>query len=328
MKVEQARSIFYWLMEAAKRRRLKPLERHVLGVVRQALRRAKRPAMNPGDGDLFAAAGIPLEFTEGESRPRLARSSKEAARMLGRGRRPELLREGRQFDESRLEESPLFRGHGRQRLLENRAGTLEEATEARIAQIYDAMVSGPSEMTGKARREYGHEGAFVGRFGGVKPAFRELRHVGAGPKQIGAAIARGKGKVFTQVYEAAREEMEREGFKPARARARSRGRLTVAPHKRLRRYCLHCRSFHAKGEHRFHGAGSFHRTHLFSFNKKKKARSNPSGRAVGAVRGRRIGRIVEIRYERDFGRKPGYYKHVFRVPASVYCMPDKSVRVR
>lgn len=51
-----------------------------------------------------------------------------------------------------------------------------------------------------------------------------------------------------------------------------------------------------------------------------KARLNPR-------QGDRIGRIVEIRYYRDIGKHRGYYKHVFKKNASVYCLEDKTILI-
>lgn len=44
----------------------------------------------------------------------LGENAEEAQRLLYAGRRPELLKEGRTFDETRLEASPLFANAGRQ----------------------------------------------------------------------------------------------------------------------------------------------------------------------------------------------------------------------
>lgn len=143
--------------------------------------------------------------------------------------------------------------------------TLEQAVDERLADILAMSESGVSEMTGKLMYEsrYGSEGQrdeVIGRFGGLN--IRELQRAGVSPGVAARAIRRGSGKVFDRIESAARAEMEREGFKPARKR--SAGRPVVEPHDG-RPYCIHCKVKHTKGQHRFHGKGSFHRTHLFSF---------------------------------------------------------------
>jgi hypothetical protein len=319
-------------MQLARVRELSPHEQKLLREARQLLRRRAKPAMNPKD--LFADSD-PLTFEEGKSRPKLGRTQKEALTLAGAGRRPELLKEGREFDQTRLVASPLFAGRGgAQRLLEEQRPTtrdprecpkcgvplagayeqahhehwhekqerprrnpnLSQATDARLSQIHALFTSGVSESTGRLRYAGGYGAGsrdVVGRIGGVKPAIPELRHERASPQAIAAAIERGHGKVYNRVRSAVEIEMQREGFKPARKR--SRGRLTVAPHKSVRPYCHHCKTQHARGEHRFHGEGSFHRTHLFSFN--------PLNRV------RRLGPGYEVRYRRRIGRVPGNYKH-------------------
>lgn len=136
--------------------------------------------------------------------------------------------------------------------------------------------SGVSEMTGRLRY---HEGTrtVAGRFGGVKKAFPELASVPQSPKVIAAAIRRGKGKVYRRVHEAVERGMERAGYSEPR---RSIGRRSIDPHAG-KRYCTHCRELHTKGQHRFHGEGSFHATHLFSFGKNPML---PINKALSLVR--------------------------------------------
>lgn len=139
--------------------------------------------------------------------------------------------------------------------------TLEQATAARLSDIVAMYDTGITELTGKAIREYGTEGAFVGRYGGLKPSFPELERIPDSPKTIAAAIRRGSGKVFNRVERVVTDAMLKEGFEPKKISKRS---TPIPPHDG-RPYCIHCREFHTRGAHRSHGAGSFHRTHLFSF---------------------------------------------------------------
>lgn len=138
--------------------------------------------------------------------------------------------------------------------------TLRQATERRLQDIRHVFAE--SEITEHTGRLRYHEGTrqVAGRVGGVKNAFPELRHLKQGPKVIAAAIARRKGKVYRQVREAVERGMIRSGYEE-----RKRGRVSVEPHAG-RKYCVHCRELHTKGEHRFHGEGSYHQTHLFAFN--------------------------------------------------------------
>lgn len=194
-----------------------------------------------------------------------------------------------------------------------RKPSLTEAVDARLLEMQDLLSSQHTEHTGRliidpATRKV------TGRHGGAKKGFSELKYSADSPKAIVSAIGRGKGKVYERVRaDIARQLSKHYSDRPKR----KRGRPSVGPHAKLRPYCAHCQEYHTKGQHRSHGAGAFHQTHLFSFNKPR-----------GSRRGVRIGRIVEIRYEREIGGKPGFYKHVFRAPASVYCMPDGSIEIR
>lgn len=197
-----------------------------------------------------------------------------------------------------------------------RKATLEEATAHRLAEFADLAESGITEMTGKIRRDYTPEdpwekpGEVVGRFGGIKPAYPELMRISAGPKVIAAAIRRGKGKTFETVRGLMEHQLTKLGFEPRRKR--SPGRPTVAPHKKLRPYCEHCGNMHSTNQHRFHGEGAFHRTHLFSFG-------NPPAPAVKPAR---IGRAEKIYYKRDQGNRQGPYFHKFtRTAAGVWTYP-------
>lgn len=73
------------------------------------------PATPPtpvGPGELLPQQVQPLTFAQGAAAPTLGQTPQEAATLLGRGRRPELLKEGKQFDQERLVGSELFQGRG------------------------------------------------------------------------------------------------------------------------------------------------------------------------------------------------------------------------
>lgn len=288
--------------------------------------------------------------------------------------------------------------------------SLEQATEARLQQLRQLIETGETHLTGRAMR-YGEEegGGYTGsRFRGFKHAYPELQRVPYGPGAIARAIERRKGPAYTAVYSAVETAMERAGFPPRRAPTPAA--RTVGPHEVVRPYCARCREFHTRGQHRFHGVGSFHRTHLFSFGrnfmkdkpgigkafyffgsftsklaakkkeakipgsfihesggryyvlKPKKIRSNPKAKAVfvqlmqtaqhrqltnrerlilakarrelqrGRRRGNpkasknppaargviRMGKLLELRYHRDWGKKPGFYKHKFTTRPRVF----------
>jgi hypothetical protein len=145
---------------------------------------------------------------------------------------------------------------------------LDQSTDARLAEIKDVIRSGVTELTGKAQRFDTGSGIEHGRRfgGGIKKAFPELRYLKQQPGVIAKAIERGKGKVYRQVRSVVRSEMSR--YVPE---SRKRVEKPVVPaHRKLTSKCQTCGRLHGKGEHRFHGEGAYHRTHLFSFNPMKK----------------------------------------------------------
>jgi hypothetical protein len=268
-----------------------------------------------GSGGLFPEGSTIVVFAPGAAPPMLGQTAAEAAAILGRGRRPELLREAKQFDETRLVRSPLFGGRGGpQGVFENPAPTLSQAVDARLQDMREVFQSGVTEQTGRGIRAGGSGPGsrdYVGRIGCAKPAFPELRYEKAGPQAIAAAIQRGGGVVYDRVRSMVERDLSNLEWAPERKK-RSPGRPTVAPHPPVRRYCQKCRAFHTKSQHRFHGAGSFHRTHLFAFNPRRQ----------------RIGRARKVFYDREIGTDPGPYKHDFKAPGPpMYRTADNKILI-
>ncbi len=138
---------------------------------------------------------------------------------------------------------------------------LEESTHARLAEIADIFQSGQTELTGRAKRL--DTGEIVGRFkGGTKLMYPELRHFSESPGAIAKAIRKGKGRLYEHVEQAVREELS--GYIPEVRRRQEKP--TIPPHASIRQYCSSCKIFHGKGQHRFHGAGAYLKTHLFPFH--------------------------------------------------------------
>jgi hypothetical protein len=149
-----------------------------------------------------------------------------------------------------------------------------------MQEFRDVAESFQHELVGKSIRAGGYgQGEFVGRHGGMKKSYREVAAFKESPRAIAEAIDRQSGKLYDKVKEAFEHEAKQEGFKPARKR--SPGKPTVPPHEG-RSYCKHCRVMHTKGQHRFHGAGSYHQTHLFSFG------GNPGGPMLTTAGAKRV----------------------------------------
>lgn len=149
----------------------------------------------------------------------------------------------------------------------NRRPTREEAVEMRLAEMYDAFTSGQSEDTGKLVYDYvdpsgWDRGAVVGRIPGVKPAFPESMLLSEGPGRIAKAIREKKGVTYDRILQAVRGWADRQDLEPTRA---AKTVTPTVPAHSGRASCRHCGAFHTTGQHRFHGKGAFHRTHLFSF---------------------------------------------------------------
>jgi hypothetical protein len=144
--------------------------------------------------------------------------------------------------------------------------SLDQATDARLDEIRDVLMSGAGEFAGKTMREIGEhqddQGKIMGRFRGFSHAYPELVKYQYPRQTLLRALSEKKGKVYERLRRASRDVMEYEGF--MERKKRSPEKPTVGPHSGNIR-CKHCGVMHAKGQHRFHGTGSFHKTHLFSF---------------------------------------------------------------
>jgi len=137
---------------------------------------------------------------------------------------------------------------------------LDQSVDARLREMADVFEAHRG-LTGKAKRDT--SGAVVGRFRGSLAAYPEVAHTGYQPAQIARAVRRGKGVIYRRVRADVRRELQ--AYFPVERR-RYPERPTIPPHERLTRKCKVCGHYHGKGQHRFHGEGSFHQTHLFTFN--------------------------------------------------------------
>ncbi len=207
--------------------------------------------------------------------------------------------------------------------------SLDQMTKARLFEIADMAESGFTEMTGKLKREGSRSqfetgGEVTGRFGGMKPAYPELNQLRAGPKEIAKAIRRGKGKAYNNVVTVVRAALEKKGFK--NSRKRGRGVLRVPPHSGTKR-CEHCEALHTSSEHRFHGPGSFHATHLWGFSKR-----NPSEKLGTVI----YGRVLMIQAQKtgphrcdpECARCNHSYYHEFKSHAVMYGLPNGDILIR
>lgn len=171
---------------------------------------------------------------------------------------------------------------------------VEQATDARLQELRDVARSGVTERTGKAARLRSGSGDEERgrRVRGMRSSELSRLPLSDTPKKIAASITRGKGKVYRRIRQAVRLEMSK--YFPE-ARKRSPGRPVIPAHKRMTKACKACGVAHSKSEHRFHGPGSFHRTHLFSFN------PNMHGKTV-ILRRKRVRPAVGGKH-RVFGRR-------------------------
>ncbi len=199
--------------------------------------------------------------------------------------------------------------------------SLKQATEARLSEIADIAESGVTEMTGKLRRG-GDRDDVVGRFGGMKPAYPELNQLSAGPKAIAASIRKGKGKAYRSVYTVVEAAMAKAGYK--NKRKSSPGRQSVNAHSG-RKSCTHCGELHTTSEHRFHGSGSFHRTHAWGFNP-------PAGRSPVMI----YGRVLLIQAQKtqrhvcdaECKKCEHCYVHEFQPGAAMWGLPNGDILIR
>ena len=177
-----------------------------------------------------------IELRGGPEAPTLGTSESEALTIAARGRRPELLKEGRTFDESRVVGSPLFQGRGgRQRLLSEQEpdpvpatpyeAALEDATISNMKQIAETFqiqaASNPITGSGAQRSITGtprriidpNTGAVIqteGRFGGGGKDMFGLSHIPESPLEIARAIEGGNGALYERVKAAVRQMTESE----------------------------------------------------------------------------------------------------------------------
>ncbi len=207
---------------------------------------------------------------------------------------------------------------------------LDQATDARMREIRDMVRSGATEMTGKTRREY-EGGKIVGRFGGgMSIMYPELKHAGS-PAVVARAVERGRGKVYQRV----RREVRRELSKYIRESRRHTERPVVPAHAAMTKKCKVCKVAHGKGQHRFHGEGSYHSTHLFSFGgnpvRKRKRARNPRKKKLVVI----YGAVLSIDAQKTqahqcdstctkFRHK---YRHVFKSKPKMYGLPNGDILI-
>lgn len=204
---------------------------------------------------------------------------------------------------------------------------LEQAIDARLQELRDVARSGVTERTGKAG--YIHStGERQRRIGGMRSSFPELSRLPDRdtPAKIAQAMERGKGVVYRRIRAAVGRELE-----PYIREAKThRERPSVMPHPGNKK-CSKCGKMHGKGEHRFHGAGAFHRTHAFAFNPRRtrgRRLSNPRGVVI-------YGQALRITAKKTqphvcdaaCKRANHSYFHDFKPGAVIYGMPDGSLKI-
>jgi hypothetical protein len=210
--------------------------------------------------------------------------------------------------------------------------SLEQATSARLSEIRDILRSGAGEYAGKAMREDGEgqegQGRVIGRHRGYSSMYPELQKYAYPRSTILRALEKKSGKVYDNLYRASKDVMEYHGYMGRRQRAR--GPLTEAPHSSRRpTRCKHCYEMHTKGEHRFHGAGAYHKTHLFSFGGKM----NPGGKKLVLI----YERVIRVIAKKGPGHKNcdaeckrchHEYFHDFKAGARMYGFPNGDILIK
>lgn len=196
---------------------------------------------------------------------------------------------------------------------------------SRMQEIRELVRYGATEMTGRSYRDA--SGRIAGRHGGgFSTMFPELKKAGMTPAEAARAIESGKGVGYERLVKAIADTY---GLVSKGSR---RGRATVPPHVGNRK-CKHCREAHTTSEHRFHGPGSFHSTHLFAFNPKMKRRK----KSLKNSRGRTLiyGKVTRIEAQKtqdhicdeECKRFKHRYFHEFTSGPKMYGLPDGSILI-
>lgn len=139
---------------------------------------------------------------------------------------------------------------------------LDEAVDARLYEIREMVRSGATESVGRTIRESG-TGRIVGRHaGGMSIMYPEIGKSGYTPSQFAMAVERGKGKVYLRIRRATKDELAKVIPRERKPRVE---KPSIPAHESRTRKCKVCGVAHGKSVHRFHGEGSYHRTHAFAF---------------------------------------------------------------
>jgi hypothetical protein len=201
---------------------------------------------------------------------------------------------------------------------------LEELTHYRLSEIQDAAESFDWSNVGKA---IGRRDPVTGRIeedprrirGGWHDLFPELPSK-YGPTATAKALRKGKGIIFRRIVASVQE-----GMKPYATRERKKRPPSVPGHDSLTGKCKLCQIPHSKKQHRFHGPGSFHKTHLWGFAMNKPTEEMPLV----------YGRVLQVLAQKtqvhrcDAGcKKVGHrYYHNFKTGPKEYGLPAGAVIV-